>query len=310
MRESIFATIPSLDPSAKTVDEILDATDLNWQPELRQATVECDGEEHEAPMKGVFRLREGRPAQRLAFVGTRWQMIDHRRLVELMVELSRASGLKIVRAGMLSNNAAVGFYLPWEDGIDISERKKGDIVNFGLLGLFPYGGNRAHQIALMAERLICLNGMTVPVERSALRVPHHSRSLEQLQYGFQEFLESRDFFVARSLELRERKLEIRDALAYLTEVAGDPELPLPEQPKRVREAFDLFANGTATGFDLGGGYNAWNLFNAFVEAFQDVGARSKKTSLERATDDNARLVADLNKLLDKSPTELMRSANI
>lgn len=303
MRFSIMDTIPALDPSARTREEILEAADLNWAPELVPATAEYDGEVYDSGRRVVLRpMPPGIDNIHLGIVGSRWEPVPHPELVGYVVDLAEREGLRIARAGLLSGNRAIGFYLPFEKSFDVSgSASVGDLVNFGIFLYSPFKWGESVQVMLLAERLVCLNGMVVTETDRRVRVSHHSQTMGQLRIHMEDFAGASENFVRRAAELRDRRLSPDEALAYFVGAAGDPEMPLDKQPPSVRNAIALFSGDTATGTELAGGQTAWNAFNAMVEVLQNASVRggSRTSPLERAISNSAKIVNRLNKLLDE-----------
>lgn len=212
----------------------------------------------------------------LSVVSNRYKIVQPREVLEFYRDLVQAGGFELETAGVLKGGKKL-----WALARTGQEtRLKGqDRIGAYLLLATSCDGTLATTAQFTSVRVVCNNTLQLATSNGAgaIKVPHSTNfdpTLVKQELGLG--LSSWDRFIGDIKTLADRKVNKIEAMSYLVDVLGVPELPLADQPnqKALHLVADLF-NGKGLGSTLASADGtAWGLVNA-VTQYVDHDRRSK-----------------------------------
>lgn len=251
---------------------------LNW--EIREApvlfNVSDEGGLHvkaNADAKVLFRSDNHSP---LSVVSNRYKVVQPADVLEFYRDLTEAGGFELETAGVLKAGRKIWALAKTGQGTAL---RGGDQVGAYLLLATSCDGTLCTTAQFTSVRVVCNNTLQLAVGHAsgAVKVPHSTTFdpklvKEELGLG----LSGWDRFVVEMRQLADRPVHKFEAMNFLVNVLGDPEVPLAEQPnqKALQNVYALYS-GKGMGADLPSAQNtAWGLLNA-VTQFVDHDRRAK-----------------------------------
>lgn len=197
-------------------------------------------------------------------------------LMPLYESLTKAFGELEIKVNCYRN---AEFYVD----MSIKEHKvsiqKGDIINPRIRWHNSYNSTIKHEVAFGALRLVCTNGMTLPVWDNKIKFRHtvnmKVRSIAQTVEKMAEFVDKFDEYTQGYKILAASKVE--DINARIEEVVEATKFPIrqiEEVKDKVREEASL----------LGTGVNDWLIYNAFNFQLNHNSAIKTKDHKKEKTD--------------------------
>lgn len=250
--------------SNSSIDQQLQDSGLNWEVDTSDICYGHWGHEYQSDFKkAVYRTDNGKL---LDTCGKNWKPYQNKEIVETFHEFCRDASLKINHLGSLEEGRVI--FAAAKLPIEIDVRKVGDVVS-GRILLFNfhkvgYGLN----IRVQFERLVCSNGMTLPV-RVGQRVINHVSSFDssKVQRILEGAFDSAKNFEKNAELLATKSISYEEAMLLLINEFGNPKLPIDQQPATVDTCLKLFSGG-AIGSEMVTAYNtAWGLLNSVTEFF-------------------------------------------
>ena len=251
---------------------------LNW--EIREApvlfNVSDEGGLHvkaNADAKVLFRSDTHAP---LSVVSNRYKVVQPAEVLEFYRDLTDAGGFELETAGVLKAGKKIWALAKTGQGTVL---RGGDQVGAYLLLATSCDGTLCTTAQFTSVRVVCNNTLQLAVGNAsgAVKVPHSTTFdpklvKEALGLG----LTTWDRFVEDMHHLAARPVHKFEAMNFLVNVLGNPELPLAEQPnqKGLQNVYALYS-GKGMGADLPSAQNtAWGLVNA-VTQFVDHERRAR-----------------------------------
>lgn len=203
----------------------------------------------------------------LSVVSKRYKVVQPHEVLEFYRELTQAGGFELETAGVLKEGRKL-----WALAKTGQETflRGGDRVGAYLLLATSCDGTLATTAQFTSVRVVCNNTLQIAVGASAgaIKVPHSTTFdprlvKDELGLG----LSSWECFVGDMRRLAERPIHKFEAMNFMVNVLGDPELPLADQPnqKALQNVYALYA-GKGMGADLTSAQNtAWGLVNAVTQ---------------------------------------------
>lgn len=212
----------------------------------------------------------------LSVVSKRYKVVQPHDVLEFYRELTEAGGFTLETAGVLKEGKKLWALAKTGQS---SLLKGGDKVNAYLLLATSCDGTLCTTAQFTSIRVVCNNTLQMAVGDSsgAVKVPHSTKFDPQLvkqELGLG--LSSWDRFVANMKQMADRPVHKFEAMNFLVNVLGDPEMPLAEQPnqKALQNVYALF-QGKGMGADMASANGtAWGLVNA-VTQFVDHERRAR-----------------------------------
>lgn len=212
----------------------------------------------------------------LSVVSSRYKVVQPREVLEFYRDLVQAGGFELETAGVLKGGKKL-----WALARTGQETmlKGGDRVGAYLLLATSCDGTLATTAQFTSVRVVCNNTLQLATaERNgAIKVPHSTNfDPVQVKRELGLGLSAWDQFMVNIKTLADRKVNKIEAMSYLVDVLGVPELPLTDQPnqKALHQVSELF-NGQGLGSTLASANGtAWGLVNA-VTQYIDHDKRSK-----------------------------------
>lgn len=214
--------------------------------------------------KVLFRSDDHTP---LSVVSKRYQVVQPREVLEFYRDLVSVGGFELETAGVLKGGRKLWALAKTGQETTL---KGGDKVKAYLLLATSCDGTLCTTAQFTSVRVVCNNTLQMAVGNNsgAVKVPHSTKFdpvlvKESLGLGLSawgRFMDSMRLLSARPVH----KFE---AMNYLVNVLGDPELPLVDQPnqKALQQVLGLF-NGAGKGSELASANGtAWGLVNAVTE---------------------------------------------
>ncbi len=212
----------------------------------------------------------------LSVVSRRYKVVQPHDVLEFYRDLTHAGGFELETAGVLKEGRKL-----WALARTGQETllRGGDKVAAYLLLATSCDGTLCTTAQFTSVRVVCNNTLNMAVGDSsgAVKVPHNTTFDPQLvkqELGLG--LSSWERFVADIKRLASRPIHKFEAMNFLVEVLGDPEVPLAEQPnqKALQSVYGLYS-GHGRGADLSSAHGtAWGLVNA-VTQFVDHERRAR-----------------------------------
>lgn len=212
----------------------------------------------------------------LSVVSSRYKVVQPREVLEFYRDLVQAGGFELETAGVLKGGKKL-----WALARTGQETilKGGDRIGAYLLLATSCDGTLATTAQFTSVRVVCNNTLQLATaERNgAIKVPHSTNfDPAQVKRELGLGLSAWDQFMVNIKALADRKVNKIEAMSYLVDVLGIPQLPLADQPnqKALQHVSELF-NGQGLGSTLASANGtAWGLVNA-VTQYIDHDKRSK-----------------------------------
>lgn len=251
---------------------------MDWSIEQADVMyqVGSDGGFHVRPFGDNQVLYRSDTLAPLSVVSNRYKVVQPRDVLEFYRDLVSVGGFELETAGVLKGGKKL-----WALARTGQETllKGGDRVGAYLLLATSCDGTLATTAQFTSVRVVCNNTLQLATANGtgAVKVPHSTNfdpTLVKQELGLG--LSGWDRFIGDIRALAERKINKIEAMTYLVDVLGVPELPLTEQPnqKALHQVNDLFL-GKGLGSQLPSAHGtAWGLINA-VTQYVDHERRSK-----------------------------------
>ena len=254
-----------------SIEDQLEAAGLNWRVRISRARFgDCfqfvsrpqDKSALYRPDSGII----------MDYVGTEWEPVQNRDLVEAINEFALLGGGEIERLGFLDEGRVVFAGLKFRN-IEVTKenRRVGDIVSQRLIVTNYHQQNKALKVTGFNTRLICTNGMTESVNLRGVKLTHRNLfESEKVKLVLEAAIQGFDIYAQNAALLANIRIEKEQAIAALLATFGKRgmnglTLPLDEQPAKIHEAIALF-QGVAMGAQLETARNtAWGLLNAWTQ---------------------------------------------
>lgn len=221
----------------------------------------------------------------LSVVSNRYKVVQPAEVLEFYRSLVAVGGFELETAGVLKEGRKI-----WALAKTGQETvlNGGDKVKAYLLLATSCDGSLCTTAQFTSVRVVCNNTLQIAVGDSsgAIKVPHSTKfdpELVKKELGIG--LTAWERFVADMKLLASRPIHKFEAMNFLVQVLGDPEVPLADQPnqKALQNVYDLYA-GKGMGSDLSSAKGtAWGLLNSVTD-FVDHSrrARSQDNRLDSA----------------------------
>ena len=221
----------------------------------------------------------------LSVVSKRYKVVQPREVLEFYRNLVSAGGFELETAGVLKGGKKL-----WALARTGQETllRGGDKVKAYLLLATSCDGTLCTTAQFTSVRVVCNNTLAMAVgdKTGAVKVPHSTTFdpalvKKELGLGLSAWEEFMDSIKA----LSERKVHKFEAMNFLVNVLGNPDVQLADQPnqKGLQNVYNLFA-GNGKGADLpSANGTAWGLLNAVTEYVDhEKRARSQDYRLDSA----------------------------
>jgi phage/plasmid-like protein (TIGR03299 family) len=225
----------------------------------------------------------------LSVVGSRYQIVQPRDVLEFYRDLTELSGFELETAGVLKGGRK--FWALARTGQQ-AILKGSDTVNGYLLLATSCDGTLATTATPTTVRVVCNNTLTIAVNgaSSAIKVPHHTRfDAQQVKRQLGIAVTHWDGFMVRMRTLAECKVKSHEAMNYFlkvlcqpTDESGGQDNPLTNERalKKVQALYDGQGRGAELASAKG---TAWGLLNAVTEFVDhERRARSQEYRLDSA----------------------------
>lgn len=224
----------------------------------------------------------------LSVVGSRYQVVQPKAVLEFYRDLTEVSGFELETAGVLKEGKK--FWALAKTGKEAT-LKGSDVVKGYILLATSCDGTLATTATPTSIRVVCNNTLTMALDGAsgAIKVPHNTRFDPQAvkkQLGIA--VTSWDAFIYRIKTLSERKIKTHEAMNYFLKVLCqtdghvDPAQGLVNERalKKVQALYDGQGRGAELAAAKG---TAWGLVNAVTEFVDhEKRARSQEYRLDSA----------------------------
>jgi len=203
----------------------------------------------------------------LSVVSKRYKVVQPREVLEFYRSLVSAGGFELETAGVLKGGRKLWALAKTGQEMML---KGNDQVKAYLLLATSCDGTLCTTAQFTSVRVVCNNTLQMAVGESsgAVKVPHSTKfdpELVKKELGIG--LSAWEQFMDSIKVLAERKIHKFEAMNFLVEVLGDPELPLADQPnqKAIQTVYGLVSGG-GKGSDMpSASGTAWGLLNGITE---------------------------------------------
>ena len=233
-------------------------------------------------------------------VGNAYECFDNEAFFVPTVEELVTTGARIDRCQLLDRGTRSFMRLSWDEDHDltIGRPKVGDIVGRRAILSTSHDGKSAGKFSLQMLRLICSNGMTVPIGTFETALTHtvggHQQliDLQKLMPMIERYV--RQFGAAANLladthidmsreKVRKNTWAIAAKMVDSAGKAGNKKDGKPNRAKdRVRRIMELFQGGQPGADSRECNGTGWGLYNAGVDYFtHDKGTRGDNERVQR-----------------------------
>jgi len=221
----------------------------------------------------------------LSVVSKRYKVVQPREVLEFFRDLVSAGGMELETAGVLRSGKKFWALAKTGQSVLLPGLDK---VNGYLLLATSSDSSLATSAFFTSIRVCCSNtlNMAVGESKGAVRVPH-SRVFDPVAVK-QELglgMSAWDQFMSSIKDMAKRPVNKFEAMSYLVNVLGDPDLPLNEQPnqKNIQAVYGLYSGG-GKGSNLQSSHGTtWGLLNGVTEFIDhERRARSQDYRLDSA----------------------------
>lgn len=212
----------------------------------------------------------------LSVVSKRYKVVQPKDVLGFYRDLVSAGGMELETAGVLRGGKKLWALAKTGQQATLSG---GDTVKAYLLLATSCDGSLATTAQFTSVRVVCNNTLQMAVgeRKGAIRVPHSTTFdpvavKRELGLG----MSSWEIFMANMKSMSNRKVTKFEAMSYLVNVLGEPDLPLNNQPnqKAIQHVYNLYAGqGKGSKLQSASG-TAWGLVNGVTE-FVDVHRRAR-----------------------------------
>lgn len=278
VQETPWHGLGNLLPEHQPLEVWLHSAGMNWN--INEAPVLYNvGGENSLHLKGnqeakvLYRSDDHSP---LSVVSKRYQVVQPREVLEFYRSLVSAGGFELETAGVLKGGRKL-----WALAKTGQETllKGGDQVKAYLLLATSCDGTLCTTAQFTSVRVVCNNTLQMAVADSSgsVKVPHSTKFdpamvKEALGLGISNW----DRFLDSMRQLSNRPVHKFEAMNYLVNVLGNPDLPLVDQPnqKALQQVYGLYS-GAGKGSELASANGtAWGLLNSVTE-FVDHSRRAR-----------------------------------
>lgn len=166
----------------------------------------------------------------LSVVSSRYKVVQPREVLEFYRDLVSAGGFELETAGVLKGGRKL-----WALATTGQETtlKGGDRVKAYLLLATSCDGTLATTAQFTSVRVVCNNTLQLAIgdRAGAVRVPHSTKfDPKAVRHELGLGLSAWDTFLVGIRSLAERKVNKFEAMNFLVDVLGDPNVPLAMQP--------------------------------------------------------------------------------
>lgn len=203
----------------------------------------------------------------LSVVSKRYQVVQPHDVLEFYRDLVSVGGFALETAGVLKGGKKLWALAKTGQQTVL---QGGDHVKAYLLLATSCDGSLCTTAQFTSVRVVCNNTLQMAVGDSvgAVKVPHSTKlDMSQVKESLGIRLSAWDKFTVSIKELAERKIHKFEAMNYLVNVLGDPELPIAEQPnqKALQAVQELYLGGGKGSNLASASGTAWGLVNAVTE---------------------------------------------
>ena len=221
----------------------------------------------------------------LSVVSKRYKVVQPREVLEFFHDLVSAGGMQLETAGVLRGGKK--FWALAKTGPSVLLPGL-DKVNGYLLLATSSDSSLATSAFFTSIRVVCNNTLQMAVgsSKGAVKVPHFrvfdpGAVKQELGLGMSAW----DEFMASIKAMAKRPVNKFEAMSYLVNVLGDPDLPLNDQPnqKNIQAVYGLYSGG-GKGSNLQSSHGTtWGLLNSVTEFIDhERRAGSQDTRLDSA----------------------------
>jgi hypothetical protein len=228
-----------VDSNEMSLDEMLNAADLNWRVETSPFLYGENFEHHSGKSQIAY---HGETGKSFGVVGPRRNMFQNRDVVRSFVNFCQNSGddLKLHRLCQLDGGAVVVGVAKLKHQIDVL--KKGDVIETYLTLKESHYNGCGLQVSVFYNRLVCTNGMTNLVKVKGRTITHGKAfNPNTVQAYLAAAYNSIHTYEETMNGLASVGISDTEAKMHLGKFFGDPSLEWDEQPQEVKTCYRLFA---------------------------------------------------------------------
>lgn len=272
----------SLNPNA-SIEEWQDASGLSWQAE----EIELYRGDSNTPIQGSKGLVRNDTGEFLSIVSDRYQVVQPTEIMSFYNDLITKHDFQMHAAGTINGGRKIWALAKTGHEARIQGH---DTLESYLLLATSFDRSLATVGRLTSLRMICQNQLNYMIRgdgadtKGSVSIPHtNTFDATQIHSELGFTGNSWEVFTENAEQLAERKVHHIEALNWLVNVFGDPELPVNEQvkgAKTIKDVYELY-NGGAIGSNLQStNGTAWGLMNATTE-YLDHRRRSRDDDSRR-----------------------------
>ena len=262
------------------VDEILDATGLNWNVKtsgILYGDFGQFGDNEGGRIKALYREDTGE----LIDCYRAREPRQNKEIISFFVKLLSLADLKIERVGSFGNEFlwATAKLEDWS----LQKIAVGDTTESSLLITDSHLSNNGMKMALYHTRLVCLNGATTKVKVKNLTINHTKEGVNHrvARECLNKVVSGLTRYKTLMEGLTETPMSADTAMLQLIQAFGDPTKSIEKQPDTVKSIFSLF-DGKAQGAEMMTAYKtAYGLLQAVTEYYSHSRHTTVENSLRR-----------------------------
>ena len=257
-------------PANQPLEVWLREAGMQWEIKSTEVLYQADGEHtgfNIRPNKDAKVLYRSDSLEPLSVVSNRYKVVQPLEILEFYRDLVEAGGFELETAGVLKGGRKL--WALARTGQEILLKGNDQVKGYLLLAT-ACDRTLATTAQFTSVRVVCNNTLQMAVGDSsgAVKVPHSTTFdpaavKRELNVGVSDW----DDFTYQMKTLASRKVHRIEAMNFLVDVLGNPELPLTKQTneKAIGNVYALF-NGKGRGSTLAAANDtAWGLLNAVTE---------------------------------------------
>lgn len=250
--------------SGMTDNDILKASNLNWQVKTSPLTFGTFGEFKDENKRAAYRADTG---TLLDIYGSDRRPFQNADMLKMMRDFVSVAGLELSEIGSIGGHSIwVSADLPVQ--YDWNIREKGDITKSKLVVKDSHLNNHGLEVFLWSDRLWCRNGQTEKVNSKVAVISHTNgvdvRTAQTVLAGALCGLKLKEGIMNR---LAETTMSIEECTMLLIDRFGDPDKSVSDQPDIVQKCMKLFRGEGIASSEITTFNTAYGALQAVTEYF-------------------------------------------
>lgn len=258
-----------------TPEQMLVKSGLNWKVVLKQAHIVIKEKRVQIPRKGLVRESDGYV---LSVVSPGWNPVQNAEAFAFFNDFVAAGDMEMQTAGSLKNGELVWALARIKE--DSFEAVKGDVIGNYLLFTNPHRYGQRCSVAQIALRLVCLNGLVMPMTTKIVNFDHRVKfdpdrvkeALGIARVQLEKYKESAKFLASKSYTVEAMQEYFNEMFPRTSDAKGKG-----EKSKNFARALEVVETQPGANFAKG---SWWQPFNAVTYILDHEHGKTQDNRLE------------------------------